>query len=256
MSREAVKKNKILRLLVLVISMTTLVVSSFLFFQEYKEGKTEDTLLRELSAMKEKTVANISLQAEKTILEKYRSLHEKNPDLAGWIKIPGTNIDYPVMYTADDFYLYRNFNKEDSKKGTIFIDKRNAIEPRSKNILIYGHNMKDGSMFADIMKYRQESFFREHPKIYFDTMFKEEEYEIVAVFKSKVYKKGDKVFKFYNHLDFPDIEAFDEYARNIKKLSLYETGVTPVYGDSLITLITCSSYTENGRFAVVARKIN
>lgn len=188
------------------------------------------------------------------------ALYKQNPDIAGWLSIKGTVVDYPVMYTPEDgeYYLYRNFEKEEdpSKEGCLFIDKNCTMEPRSTNLLIHGHNMKNGSMFHTLLEYKEEAYYREHKTIRFDTLYEEEEYEIVSVFLSKIYKKSETdVFKFYQFYDAENKKQFDDFVSNCKELELYETGVAPVYGDKLLTLSTCEYSTENGRIVVVARKV-
>lgn len=189
------------------------------------------------------------------ILEQYDKLSRQNADMIGWIKIDGTKIDYPVMYTGDDFYLSHDFDKASSKSGLPFIDKRCIIEPFGTNTIIYAHNLKNGSMFSGLLKYKSSDYYAEHPIIHFDTLYEAQEYEIVAAFESEVYRKNDTVFKHYNFLNADNQAAFDEYIAGLKKLSLYDTGIHPEYGDVLITLMTCSYHTKNGRFVVVARKV-
>ena len=189
------------------------------------------------------------------ILEQYRELYKQNSDMAGWVRIDGTTIDYPVMYTGDDFYLSHGFDKEDAKTGVPFIDKRCSIGPMGTNTIIYGHHMKNGTMFAGLEKYRSESYYREHSVISFDTLYEHQEYEIIAVFESQIYRKSDTIFKHYNFLNAENKTEFDEYIKGIKALALYDTGVTASYGDALLTLVTCTYHTENGQFVVVARQV-
>lgn len=206
-----------------------------------------------LPSMDTSTQTSVEASAS-AILEQYCELSRQNADLIGWIKIDGTKIDYPVMYTGDDFYLRHGFDKADSKSGLPFIDKRCAVKPFGTNTIIYAHNMKNGTMFSGLLNYKSWNYYVEHPIIHFDTLYEAQEYKIVAAFESEVYQKSDTVFKHYNFLN-PDSEtAFDEYSAGIKALSLYDTGIYPEYGDELITLMTCSYHTENGRFVVVAKK--
>lgn len=177
----------------------------------------------------------------------------QNTDMIGWISIEDTKIDYPVMFTADDFYLSHGFDKGESKSGVPFIDKRCAIGPFDTNTIIYGHHMKNGTMFAGSESYEHEDFYKVHPTICFDTLYEKREYEIIAVFKSQIFIKSDTVFKHYNFLNAEDAAAYNEYIANIKALSLYDTGVTAAYGDEVITLATCAYHTENGQFVVVAK---
>lgn len=194
---------------------------------------------------------------QSAVLPQYREVYEQNHDLIGWIRIDGTVIDYPVMQSkADgDFYLDHGFGKKESKKGVPFVDERCPVDPMGTNTIIYGHHMKDGSMFASLLKYEDQNFYEAHSIICFSTLYEEREYDIIAVFESKTYYTTDQVFKHYNFLNAEDETDFNSYIHNIKELALYDTGVSAEYGDELITLITCSYHTENGQFVVVAKKI-
>ena len=138
---------------------------------------------------------------EKTdeIKEKLLSLKNANKDFVGILTIPNTIVNYPVMYTkGEDYYLRRDFNKLPSTAGTLYIDKHNEISPRDENLIIYGHNMNDGTMFHEILNYKDYTYYLEHKNIYFYTENNYETYEIVAAFLSKVYYKTDNVFKYYH----------------------------------------------------------
>lgn len=196
--------------------------------------------------------------APKEILPELASLYEENEYLAGWIEIPDTVIDYPVMYTPEDgeYYLYRTFyNEEDpTKEGCLFIDEGCSVDPRSTNLLIHGHNMKNGTMFHSLLDYADEEYYKQHPIIYYSSLWEEGEYEIVSVFRSKIYNVDDDVFKYYKFFNAENEEEFNNFINNIKELALYDTGVNAQYGDELITLATCEYTQDNGRFVVVARK--
>lgn len=193
----------------------------------------------------------------KEILSQYRELHEINNHMVGWLKIEGTVIDYPVLEVEgdNDYYLKKDFYGNESKWGQIIFDYRCDYETPSTNIILHGHHMADGTMFGGLKKYLKKSYYKEHKYIQFDTLYEEGEYEIFAVFKSKVYNNVDEVFKYYNFINAYTEEEFNEYIRNVKELALYDTGITPVYGDELLALSTCEYSQENGRLVVVARKI-
>lgn len=184
------------------------------------------------------------------------ALHEQNSDIVGWIKIDDTRVDYPVMWTPNDpeFYLRRNFKKEDSTAGTPFLDASSTM-PGSANWIIYGHNMKNGTMFHDIMEYENETFYKDHKTIHFDTLEGEGLYEIMAVCYTQVYNKDDDVFKYYQYAQILDEETYDTYVQNVLSMSIYDTGVEAAWGDQLITLSTCEYSVEDGRFIIVAKKI-
>ena len=191
---------------------------------------------------------------ERSILPQYEKLHEDNADFYGWLSIGGTKIDYPVMYSPEEpgKYLYGDFNGNYSLSGTPFLDELCA--PESDNLLIYGHNMLDGSMFRGILEYGKPEFCAEHPVIEFDTLYEQQEYEVLAAFYDKIYQQTDDCFKFYQFIDAENEEDYNYAISQFKEKSLYDTGVTAEYGQQLITLITCTYQTENGRFVVVARE--
>lgn len=180
-----------------------------------------------------------------------------NPDFAGWIKIEGTKLDYPVAYAPNekDKYLRMDLDGDWTVGGVPFIDEDCSLDPESDNLIIYGHNMQNGTMFRTLMKYDQMNFWQEHPIIYFSTLYEERTYEIVSAFYDRVYYKYEDCFKFYQFIDAENEEDFNEAIAYFKDHDLYETGVTPEYGDRLITLVTCSYHVDNGRFVVVAREV-
>ena len=200
---------------------------------------------------------NDSEEAEpvvKTILPKYADLVAQNPELFGWVRIDDTVLDYPVMrsVTDNEKYLYANFEGKYSFAGTPFVD--NQCTSDSDNLVIYGHNIKDGSMFRSLFKYENESYWKKHPTIMYSDLCEDYEYEVMAVFYDRIYKKTEDVFKFYQFIDAENEEAFNYAVQQLKSKSLYDTGVDAQYGDQLITLVTCSYQVENGRFVVVARR--
>ena len=200
------------------------------------------------------TAATTPPTEPREVLPRFLELYQKNPDLAGWLTIPGTRIDYPVMYSPDepDRYLHANFDAAYSFAGLPFLDA--ACDTESGNRIIYAHNMLDGSMFRTLLKYQQKDFWQRNPVISFNTLYEEQEYEVVAAFYDKVYKKSDTNFKFYQFYDTSDQSSFDEAIAYYREHALYDTGVTAQCGDLFLTLVTCAYQTENGRFVVVARK--
>lgn len=193
-----------------------------------------------------------------SVLEKYVELYKKNNDFVGWLTIPGTHIDYPVMYSRDEpeYYLHKDFYKEHSYAGCLFADvNSNPLDSQINNVLIYGHNMKGGTMFHDLLKYADEEFYKDHKVIKFDTIDEVAEYEIVGAFYTQIYPVDDtKHFHYYEYFR-GNKEDYDQYISFVKRSTNYNTTADPVYGDKLITLSTCAYHTANGRFVVVAKKI-
>lgn len=192
--------------------------------------------------------------AEMTAYRKYATVYAQNSDFVGWISIEGTNINYPVMQTPEEpnYYLKRAFDRSYSDYGVPYVQENCALGI-SDNIVIYGHNMSNGSMFADLCRYEKKSFWQEHPIIHFDTLSGYGEYEIVAVFKTVAYSQEG--FKYYHFVDAESEADFNTFLAQCRELELYDTGVDAEYGDQLITLSTCEYSRKKGRMVIVAKKI-
>ena len=191
------------------------------------------------------------------ILPEYETLYNKNKKLIGWLKIDDTNIDYPVMQTSDNtYYLDHNYNQEYDKNGSIFLDYNCSVYPRSTNMIVYGHHMKSGNMFGNLQKYAKESYGKKHAVITFDTIYEKAQYQVMYVFRSQVYNEDDIVFKYYQFIEANSETEFNSYMQEMSALSLYDTGVTAEFGDSLLTMSTCDSSQTDGRFVVVAKRIS
>ena len=190
------------------------------------------------------------------VLDEYKTLYQKNKKLIGWLKIDDTLIDYPVMQTSDnEYYLDHNYNQEYDKNGSLFLDCNCTAYPQSTNLIIYGHQMKSGQMFGGRQKYAKESYAQKHSTIQFDTIYEKGTYQVMYVFRSQVYNENDIVFKYYQFIEANSEEEFNSYMREMEAVSLYDTGVTASFGDSILTLSTCDYSQEDGRFVVVAKKI-
>lgn len=191
------------------------------------------------------------------VVNPYRDSFLANSDMVAWLQIPDTVIDYPVMWTPDDeeYYLYRDFDGSDNKNGCLILDTDSNLNPLTTNLIIHGHNMKSGAMFGKLTDYEDEAYYQEHKNIILYTEECQRNYEVIAVFRSQVYRKTDDVFKFYKFFQADTREEFDDFYDNIKKLSLYDTGVTAEFGDHFITLSTCVYHVEQGRFVVVAKEV-
>jgi sortase B len=261
--------------LVFVGSATALIVY---FTQSNKEKQNYDNLASSVETIRQNVLAQIPLpdpenpdaepeitvvpvEDPKTgqvlwVLPEYAHVFEMNPDTVGWIQIPGTRLNYPVTQTPDNpnYYLKRNFYKEASSHGCIYAQEDCDIFKPSDNITLYGHFMRDGSMFAVLSQYKSKSFWESHGTIRFDTITKRQEYEIFAVFLTTA-SLGEG-FAYNTFVDAWDEESYNAFVKRCKNLSLYDTGITPTYGDKLITLSTCEYSQVNGRLVVVARAVD
>lgn len=190
------------------------------------------------------------------VMLKYSLIYPQNSDMVGWLSIPGTEISYPVMHTPDDpeYYLNHNFYKETSAHGCLFIQASCNVFKPSDNVTIYGHHMRTGAMFGDLIDYRDKSFWQEHRTITFDTIHEEHTYEVMAVFSTTA-TVGEGFA--YHEFDYASNEQeFLDFYYTCKRMSMYDTDVTAEYGDKFITLSTCEYSQDNGRFVVVAKRIS
>ncbi len=194
------------------------------------------------------------------VQEKFKDLYISNNDFIGWIKIDGTPIDYPVMYTPNDeqFYLHRDFDKNYSFGGCIFTGLGSSIEGPSDNIITYGHHMIDSSMYHDIDKYEDEEYYKKHRYIKFDTLRQTGTYEVIAAYRTEVHSVEEKYqgFEYWKFTKAKNEKDFEDFVNNSKALTPYTIDSTAKYGDHLLTLSTCAYHTTNGRFVVVAKRIS
>lgn len=242
-------------------------VAGAMFYRQYSDAKSsEDAFAQLQEQVKKPEVLTDTVPAETTgtvpegtdsipettVFDKYRPLFEQNNDLVGWIRIDGTGIDYPVMQTPSnpDYYLKHSFEKKWSDYGVPHVDGSCTIG-LSNNLIIYGHNMKNGTMFHDLVNYTKKDFYEAHPVIYFDSVDAPGQYQVIAAFR---YNTNKETFVYNEHFDMGE-EEFANYVENCKARSIYDTGFTAEYGDQLITLSTCEYTYTNGRFVVVAKKI-
>lgn len=191
---------------------------------------------------------------EKPVLPEYAALLEENPDLVGWISIEGTDISYPVMQSPEEpnFYLTHGFDREPSKYGCPYAQEDCDVSAPSDNVILYGHHMRNGSMFAQLVNYTDEAFYRAHPTLRFDTLTDRAEYEILAVVRTRADAAG---LPYRQFVDAADEVEFDAYIERCRRLACYDTGVSAEYGDKLLTLSTCESFLDSeARLIVVAKR--
>jgi len=244
--KSKAKLFRVFLILALIISVSILIIKL--------SHNNTDPLIEEIQ--KDNSEPQENIETEK--MKKLKELQKVNSDIVGWIEIEDSKINYPVLQTTDnDFYVRRNYKKEYSVEGSIFLDKDYNWDLPSTNLLIYGHNNRGSSeMFVDLMNYKEEEYYNTHKTIRFTTNKEDAEYEIIAVFLSRIfYKSETDVFRYYYFINANNEEEFNDYIENSKKISLYDIEATAEYGDQLMTLLTCSYHTEDGRLAVVARKI-
>lgn len=246
-----ISKRKIIQTLFILMFLVSSIYLIYYFCKSNKEIEENKNILDDIQINEE----DVTEERTERML-KLAELQKQNEEIIGWLEIEGTSINYPVLQTTDnDYYLTHNYKKENSIAGSLFLDKDFDLDKPSTNYLIYGHRNKQGLMFEELIKYGKEDFYKEHPTIKFTTLKEDATYEIIAVFYSRVYYKNEKdVFRYYYFVNAENEKEYNNYIENCKKASIYDTGITAVYGEQLITLSTCEYSQENGRFAVVAKK--
>lgn len=261
MKKKGKKKKAPLSLgrkIVLVICLIVFLGSASVLLDYYISGAREQNALADLGDMKKEAADMVTDKG--TVIGKYVELYKTNSDIIGWVNIEDTKIDYPVMWTPDDpeFYIHRGFEKEYAASGTPFMDAQSSIFFPTSNFLVYGHNMKNGTMFHDLLKYEDSEFYEKHKTFKFDTIYKggQGTYEVLSVAYSKIYPKDSTKFKYYQYAAITSESEFNAYVSGVKALSIYDTGVTAEYGDQLVTLSTCAYHTDEGRFFVVGKRID
>ena len=195
-------------------------------------------------------------EPEPTPLARYLPLYERNHDYFGWLTIPETKVDYPVMHSPDRplHYLEHDFDGKFAYAGVPFMD---GECDRDGNVyLIYGHHMRNGSIFGGLVAYMDKRFWEKQPIIHFDTLYEERTYMVIVAMHARVLESGEQNgFRYYNYTSLDTEEDFDEYMRQAHKLAMYDTGLTASYGDELLVLSTCDNFTQDGRLVIIAKRI-
>ena len=189
---------------------------------------------------------------------KFHNLLRVNTDVKGWIIVPDSEIDYPVLQSSaedPEYYLERNIYREYDRQGSLFIDVKSSVEKNSKNIVIYGHNMKTGAMFHDIARYQDLNFYKDRPIIYFDSLYQTGIWKIFAVIITNGSTKNGDTFFDYTRTEFQDESDFLNFVHQLRVRSLYNFNVDINENDQLLTLSTCSYELPDYRTVVVARKV-
>lgn len=192
---------------------------------------------------------------DSAILPELQDIHDINPDLIGWIRIEGTDIDYPVVQTADsEFYLTHDFYGRENNNGSVILDSKCDVYTPSYNLVISGHHMRSGAMFGRLPEYQDENYWREHRFVEFDSLYDRNQYVVMAAFYSADYDEDEEGFRYNADIQYK-IDA-DQWLEEIREEQLYDTGIDAEFGDEFITLTTCErSRHKEGRFVLILRKL-
>ena len=246
-----------LRNLLLCVFLLVFVFSGVMLSIQLYRTQTAKKGFEELSQIREQVLVTVPAEEQETepsqpqILPELAALYEQNSDLAGWLSIPAVGVDYPVMHAPDrkDYYLHRNFRQESSNHGSLYIWEEADLQTPSDNVTVFGHHMKDGTMFGDLKKYRHKDFWEKNQTFSMTSLYERRTYRIFSVLVTAD-TPGQSLE--YHSFTGGAKEEFENMVRSFKAYALFDTGITPEYGDELVCLSTCDYSVTNGRLVVVA----
>lgn len=184
-------------------------------------------------------------------LKHMEALYEENRDLIGWLRMDEI-LDLPVMYRDNSYYLKRDFYKNKNESGTLFLDQNHKFSEWTQNLLLHGHNMKDGTMFGRLTQYLNLSYMKNNPFVHYDTLWREEQYVIFAVLRVSLDVKNERFFNYFSYPTFASDAEFSAYIRRLQLRSEYAIPIDVLPSDALLTLSTCL---DNDRLVIVCRRV-
>lgn len=244
-------RNNGIRKLISVILITIIVFCGLKIFQKYRGYYVDSKNYENLKTLSPLTDSALNTDPNEKVAD---SVHEKNlkninDDYAFWIKVDGTNIDFPVVQGKDnDFYLKHDFNKDKSFSGSIFVDYKNNIN-EDKNLIIYGHNMRNDTMFAQMKQFKNENFFDANKYVTLYRHGVKKQYEIFSIYLTNA-KDLKLTPKFSNN------EEFYTYEKDQAEKSLFKRDIDLNTEDRIITLVTCGYEFDDARIVVVAKEVS
>lgn len=258
-----VSGGSVARRLVLLLCVMIFAASSTYLGRYYYQAwnhQQQNQQLQSIYSSSSESASSIPDDYPAEYLSKFSDLYNINPDIKGWLSIDGTAFGYPVVQSSQDtstnqYYLRRDFSGSYSDHGVPFLDYRADVKAPSDNLVIYGHNMRDGQMFEELLEYKNLDYYKAHPIIRFDSVYEEAEYKVVAMFITNTLKAHGEIFDYHNFINAASDEDFENFLYSVQIRSILNTGVDVGPGDKLLTLSTCSYEFKGARFVVVARKV-
>lgn len=252
--RKERRKSDMVYNIAMVVCLVVFLASGGMLVKRYFEDRQAENEFAELQSMIDPNAA--TGEGAESNSAKFAALRDQNSDFIGWISIEGTNLNFPVMYAPNnkDFYLRHDFSKEYSVYGVPYLDEKTTLgaNDQSENLIVYGHNMKTGTIFGCLTGYKKADYYTEHPLIQFDTVYGDGTYEVFAAFSIDVAQ--DTSFVYNRYVDM-DEETYNTYVDEVISRSDVDSGIRPEYGEQLLTLSTCEYSSDNGRYVVVARRV-
>jgi len=257
------KKMKTVDKVIMIIAIIVFLISLGVILKTVYDITLNKKQTEDIAGLVSDSVEETREYGDDGILEKYRSAYNANNDLVGWIVVPNTSINHPVVQGKNnEYYLRRSFYGDYQKRGTVFMDYRDHAKPLCKNTILYGHNFLDSTMFADLEKYKDIEFYKTSPVIQFDTIYEKHKWKIVGVFLTNADDKDDNGYTFNYIYPFMTNDNFEAFMDEVKVRSLYFTNVDVNKNDKILTLSTCTRDMDikgngetNARFVVIARLV-
>lgn len=257
-ANETKSKKDLAYTIAMVVFAVIFLVSGGLLVKRFLDDKKTENEFSDLQSMIDTAATPAPAEeSEPSNAAKFAALKDQNSDFMGWISIEGTSLDFPVMYAPNnkDYYLKHDFKHQYSDYGVPYLDEKTTIgaNAQSDNLIVYGHNMKTGTIFGCLTEYKKAAYYQEHPTIEFDTLYGDAKYEVFAAFAIDVVQ--DTSFVYNQYIDM-DEDTYNDYVAEVIRRSDVDSGIRPVYGEQLLTLSTCEYSSANGRYVVVARKVS
>lgn len=251
------KKRDYASLILLLASLAVFAFAAWKLFgiyAEYHKGtETYEELQEYVQEPKEKDEPSTSEDGNNGELENvgdgylqvdFAGLKKVNADVIAWIRIPALDISYPVVQGEDNYYyLHHMFDGQENKNGIIFVNHHNQPDFTDSNTIVYGHNMKNGSMFGTLDRYQDQSLYQQYPYFYIYVPGSVLEYQIISCYAGRNGSVG------YTY-SFPDPKDFRKFVETLLSYSSYDTGVTVTDSDHIVTLSTCVNTDRNYRYLV------
>jgi sortase B len=248
--------NKKLNFALICLCVVVLAVSGYQFISYYAENSRAEKAYEDIRPPELSDTSGTSASSEtpyEDLLPYYEKLRTQNGHFVGWLSIPGTNVNYPVMQTPQEpeYYLYRDFNQKDAPSGSLFVSERSDVNKPTDAVIIYGHRMKTGAMFGNFGKLTKADYLAEHNRVIFDTLVGRNEYRIWCVFTEAVETGNASEFQYYSYSDFRDERDFAGFVSQARSYANVEDpDAAPAYGDKILLLSTCEYSHDNGRLVV------
>lgn len=251
---QKIQKSRVLNRMIFVLALIVFAVAAVKLVQigwdYYSADKEYDEMQKyvHLEQCTESQPEGKDVGGEKVFSVDFVSLQKENPDCIGWIYFPNLDISYPIMQGRDnDEYLRHTFQGEYATAGSIFIDSANALDFSDENTLVYGHNMKNGSMFGQLKYYQEEEFYKKNPGFYIETPEGSSYYSIFSCYLASV-EGQEEAFA----TSFSTEEEYGHFLDTVKGYSFYDTGIKPGVGQNTVTLLTCNQAGDDYRFLIHA----